>query len=194
MKIKSLIVLVLLSMSVGQLMAKQKNPGVGITLKVINEYIKENPNDPNLYFVKAQILLENNKAKKAKRSLEKVICLYPKYSEAYLALAQIEIALKNYDLAQNRVNKYLSENPDNIEGKLVNGMISIATRQFDTTLNIADEILEINGENAEAYLLKGEALYELEKYDEAYESWYRSMQLGNNEAAIHLNYLFEPVW
>ena len=36
-----------------------------INLKTINSYIEDNPHDPNLYFVKGQILMDNNRARKA---------------------------------------------------------------------------------------------------------------------------------
>jgi tetratricopeptide (TPR) repeat protein len=165
-----------------------------INLKTINSYIVDSPHDPNLYFVKGKILMDNNRIRKAKQTFEKVINMYPGYEEAYYELAKADFRLKDFDLALRNIEKYLLKNPDDVSAMFVKGEILIATEEYKQVLTIAEQILQIDDENGKAYLLKGESNFELGNYDTAYENWRISTNLGNVEAAVHLKCLFEPVW
>lgn len=165
-----------------------------INLKIINSYIEDSPHDPNLYFVKGQILLENNRVRKAKQVFEKVINIYPEYDEAYYELAKTDYRLKEFDLALINVDRFLANNPADVSALFIKGEILIAAGKYTQALNVADQILEIDAENGKGYLIKGEANFELGEFDSAYENWRISMNLGDVEAEVHLKYLFEPVW
>ena len=178
----------------GAVLASNRSYNTDIDLKTINKYIAENPHDPNLYFVKGQLLVSKNKTKKAKSEFEKVINIYPGFNEAYLELAQLGYRLEEYDEALQHIDTYLKSNPDDVKAMYTKGEILLGSGKYDEVLTLTDQMIELDNQNGKAYLLKGEANYELTNYDEAYESWQTSMKLGEVEAGVHLKYLFEPVW
>ena len=165
-----------------------------IDLKTINNYIDDSPNDPNLYFVKGQILLNKNRTRKAKQLFEKVIDMYPKYDEAYYELAKVDYRLNDFESAGKNIDKYLIKNLDDVSAWYIKGEILMAKGEYEQVLVLADQILKIENENGKGHLLMGEANFELGEYDTAYENWRISMNLGEVKAAVHLKYLFEPVW
>jgi len=165
-----------------------------INLKYIKNFIKENPNDPNLYFVKGQILIELNKYNAAQKAFETVISMYPEYDEAYLELANAQNHLGKYEEALMNINMYLSKHPTDISAIILSGQIQVAFGAFDKAITLADQALDLDAENGEAYLLKGEALYEAGNDNDAVYNWQKARELGQVEAELHLKYLFEPVW
>ena len=175
-------------------LASNRSLSTDIDLKTINKYISENPHDPNLYFVKGQLLAGKNRFKKAKTEFEKVINIYPSFSDAYLELAKVNLGLEENNEALRNINVYLKGNESDAEALFVKGRTLINSHKYEQVLSLSDQMIELNNENGKAYLLKGEANFELGNYDEAHENWHISMKLGEIEAGVHLKYLFEPVW
>ena len=165
-----------------------------LNLKVINKFIKDNPKDPNLYFVKGQILTDQNRFRSAEKAFQNVIALYPAYDEAYFELARLQNELGDLENAFSNIQKYLSLNPEDISAIILLGRIQYFSGNFESAIFLSDQALNLDSYNGKAYLLKGEVYYETEDYESAYKNWQLAMDLGEIEAELHIKYLFKPVW
>ena len=166
----------------------------GINLKTINEFIKENPHDPNLYFVKGQILLDQGKLKKAQESFETVLSIYPTYYEANFQLAQTFLKKGDYEQALESIDIFLEVNEENVDALNLKTRIFLLLGDFNSSLSISDGILEKDAYNGKAHLFRGEANFELGNFDAARSDWEKAKSLGEVEAGLHIKYLFKPVW
>ena len=174
------------------LMAKASDSPV-LSLEVLNTYIEDSPNDPNLYFVKGQLLLDMGKFRKAQKSFETVLDMYPNYYDANLELAKIFLRSAKYTSASTHIEKYLEKRPDDSSAKLINASIQLGMREFNLAKSIANKVLEVEPKNGKAYLVRGEANYELGEIDKAAQDWDTATELGETEAGIIKNQLIERI-
>ena len=193
MKVLAILLIMSFVVFTRPLLASEK-PAAELNLKTINRYIEENPNDPNLYFVKGQILFEKNRIKKSIQLFDKVLNMYPEYDEAYYELARAYNALENHETALMNIETYLMKNPEDISALILKVEIHMVSIDFNQALSVVDQVMNHDKYNGKAYLLKGEINYELGEFDAAYADWQKSMDLGEVEAGIHLKYLYRPVW
>jgi len=194
MKINKWIVVFWLAVMSGTVLAGTEKQPTELTLKSINYFIKDNPIDPNLYFVKGELLFEKGRFKKAEQAYQQVLDLYPAFHEAHFELAKTQLKQKKYYSSLLNIDHYLELFPTDISAMIIKSEVLLNMGNFEDVIKITGKVLELDNYNGKAYLIKGEAEFELGNDDEARTNWQRAYDLGEIESGLHLRYLLEPVW
>lgn len=81
------------------------------------------PNNPRLYYERAQAHLLSENWKEASDDATRAIALDRQYSDAYVLRATANIDLKNYDQAQGDIDQALKHDPQNVDAVLQLGRL-----------------------------------------------------------------------
>ena len=145
-------------------------------VKYYDEDIKNDPNNPELYWSRAIF----QKDKDAVKDLDKAIELDPKYVKAYISRGFVKDRLEDYNGAIADCNKALELDPKNYEAYICLGAVKTDQGEYELADSYLDKAVEIDPENEEAYFYKW-MLYEEYKPDEwrAMHKKYKELQEKN---------------
>ncbi|MGQ8364546.1 tetratricopeptide repeat protein [Glaciecola sp. 1036] len=126
----------------------------------------------------------------ARSLFEQAIAIDPEYAQAYVALADTLTLLAEgggrfgiidtniaANLAEDNLNKAMVREPKIADIYAVMGQINKLRNQYEESLKNYDKATEINPSLAIAYMWKANALYALQRFDEAIETLKESIKL-----------------
>jgi predicted O-linked N-acetylglucosamine transferase (SPINDLY family) len=89
--------------------------------------------------------------------------------------------------AEDLYRQILQHNPNHVIALHLLGMIACQRGDGAAALELLDQAIEINPADAEAYCTRGNALYLLQRYEEAAESYSKTIELNPDHAEAYSN-------
>jgi len=136
------------------------NDSIPPELKVLNDKIAGNSNDPKLYTDRAGYYFKHQKYELALRDLQFALDSDKNNVPALVLLSQVYIHLGNAQKALESVNKALAINPDHIEALTVAAEINLILQNYREVFANVDKALILDKRNPKAFYLRGYALIE----------------------------------
>lgn len=119
----------------------------------------------------------------AQEAFQRALALKPDYSEARNNLARVYIALTRYDDAVTELDKVIKDlNFPTVEKAYINmGLALMKKGNVSSALVQFKKSIDANGKFCPAHNYYGQALFSLQKYDEALESFETALKLCHNK-------------
>ncbi len=119
---------------------------------------------------------------RAEIHLRKAISINPKYSDAKNNLGRVHIELARYDEAVTELTEVVKDlTYTSVEKAYVNlGLAYIKKGEYNTALVQLKKAIDANNKFCPAYNYYGQALFGLQKFDQAAESFETALKLCNN--------------
>jgi len=159
---------------------------IDVALEVVNVAIKYNPSSELLWIGKINVLQGLNKTDEVietcKQAMElfKDKAIFKQYHAVALAIAG------RYDEALSVINKYLEEDPGSIELAKGKARILMSMKRYEETVKFIDEFVsripEMMSSKLDLIKIKGEALYHMERYDDALKVFKEVLKHNKNDA------------
>lgn len=154
-------------------------------LKDLNIAIKMHPDSAEMFYYKGYAEAKLFKYNDAIVSYNKAIELKPNYAAAIYNRGAAKGELDEFDAGMADFNKALALQPDLDNGYLNLALANLGLEKYQEAIEGFDKVIELRDQNlAKAYFYRGEALFELDKRDEACNDYNRAMNLGYEYAKI----------
>lgn len=177
----------------------EPNANVGDTLGVLSNLdllISENPNDPELYYQRAQYHLEEDNVFSGKVDVEKAIELDSTQAKYFTLLADFNLVMSKIPEVKTNLANALRLEPENTDALLKYGEFQLYLQDYTAVFENVNKALKINPYLAKGYFLKGMAYTEMEDtalaissfqtcVEQDPEYYHAHMQLGLLFAAKH---------
>ncbi|MEX2595628.1 MAG: tetratricopeptide repeat protein [Salibacteraceae bacterium] len=125
------------------------------SLDSINSLIKEDPNNPDLYFERAKIYYSNRDLVSSMSDVGRSLKLDSSNADYYILLADLKLISKESRASRNALLKAYAINPNNIDVLLKLGELYMIVQDSKASFNYLNQALKIDVYNATAYRLKG---------------------------------------
>ena len=158
----------------------------------VNSRIKDNPNDPDLYYERARLHVQKGETEEAIADLNRSLNLDSAKCEYHLLLADIYLSQNRSRDTRNALNKCLALNKENTEALLKLGELYFLVRDYDKALENVDEALKVDVYLAKAYYMKGRIFMESGDTVKAVSSFYTCIEQDDQyyDAHLQLGYLY----
>lgn len=103
----------------------------------------------------ADTYMDNFQSRKALKTLEAAVELYPKRIPTLLKLAEFQLILKQYDDALASINKVIAIDPQESEAYFMTGMVMREKGDEARAINAFQRTTELNPDNADAWIILG---------------------------------------
>lgn len=121
----------------------------------INEAIKKDPNNLNLFHQRAYTYQKKGDIKSAVKDMERILSIDSTTSAYTISAGEFYFQDEQYDKSKRLYEKALIIEPDNEEANLKLAEIQFLLGDYKTTVELIDHVLKINQYNQTAYLMKG---------------------------------------
>ena len=160
----------------------------------LDKALKLDSSSSDVWCQRAKILLHINRKEEAIKSYNKALKIDPKNIEALISKGDLlsannsKLALECYDAVLNLqpkntqiIRKRNLLLPQQQKGTLLSQANNLhETDNFQEAIKIYEQLISEQPNLAEAWYKHGRALYELEKYNNAVNSFYRATQINDN--------------
>lgn len=161
---------------------------------LLNQEIKDNPGNAELYFKRSQIFLQKDNVRQSFEDINKAVSLDSSKVDYYLLLADVSFKGLRIQSTIDAFKKAILLDPGRIETHLKLSELYLYLKAYPLTLSEANEALKIDKNTAKAYFLKGFAYKEMPDTIKSISSFQTAVeidpdyydayiQLGNIEAA-----------
>ena len=133
----------------------------------LNTVLTKQPNNPEANFIRAKILLKENKIPEALELLEEISLKKPEWHEVLYYKAQAQAILDERSQAIKNMQNAVKLSPGNPVYHLFLGQLLYDRADFQPALQEADTVLKLKSDSFPAGLLYGKSLYMLQSYDKA---------------------------
>jgi tetratricopeptide (TPR) repeat protein len=159
--------------------------------EVINEQLKSDPNNPNLYVKRAQLYKQYNEVPFAIEDIDRAIKIDSLLPEFYLLKAEMQKQIDDYANAKRTLDRCLLIDNNNVQARIELGWLAFLIQNYEQAIEYADAALKRNMYAAEAYYLKGMIFYENKDTTKAISSFITAVEQESNyyEAYIQLGVL-----
>lgn len=159
--------------------------------KIINEQLKLDVNNPNLYLKRAQLYKKYDELPLAIEDLDRAIKIDSLLPEFYLLKAEMQKGIDDYQNAKRTLDQCLLIDNGNVQARIELGWMAFIIQNYEQAIAYADEALKRNMYSAEAYYLKGMIFYEKQDTVKAISSFITAVEQESNyyEAYIQLGVL-----
>lgn len=162
----------------------------------VNNLIKEDPNNPDLYYRRARLLLDAGAAEKALADIDRALGLDSSKARYYVLQGDAWYSMRQTVPARKALEKALKLDPENVDAHLNMANIYLLLRQPEKCFEYVNNGLRIDVHNPRGYFIKGLNYIELadtntaissiltaiEQNPEYYEAY---MVAGNLLAGLH---------
>lgn len=161
--------------------------------KAINDYdraIEIQPNDANIYYLKAVVLENYKQYDDAVKAYSKAIEISPSNCHYYISRGQsFEYDIKNYRKALEDYNKAVELEPENLEGLFNRAhLYQDELEEYDKAFSDYSKIIEIDTKYSEAYRNLAILIKNYLKNDKkALEFFNKSLELNPNDFEVFAN-------
>lgn len=139
------------------------------------------------WFSIGNLLIEQEKKKKALSAYDRAIHLKPIYAGAYTQRANVKDALGQYTEAIVDYNEAIRLNPTDAEAYTNRGFVQTKLGKHEAAIADHDEALRLNPDLVEAYHNRGLAKLMLGEHESAIEDFDRTIQLYPESAVPYMN-------
>lgn len=161
----------------------------------LSDSISKNPNDPELFYRRANYYLSRHDLSRAKADVTRMMSLDSTKSKYLVTYSDFNFISNKTSESKRALEKAVSIDPKNIDAHLKLAELFLYVRQYKQSLAHLDEVIALDKYNAKAYFLKGMDFKEvgdtgkaissmettIEQDPEYYNAW---MQLGLLHGAL----------
>lgn len=142
-------------------------------IKTYDKYIKENPDNPDLYYVRGLSKNILRKFDEAIADYDKAIELNPKYVKAYVDRGTAKRHLNDYTGAEKDYQKALELDPNNYGAYVYFGALKHEQKDYEASEKYLNKAIELDPDNEHAYFYKWllHEDYKTEEKDEIYKKY-----------------------
>ena len=175
---------------------KDANPEVVSQIPQIDnldQLIADNPNDPTLYFNRAQVYFKNEGYDEAIQDMAYAMQLDSTNIEYHHFLTDVYLKYPKSFQALLTMQRVVKLHPKDIPSLLKLSHLHIVLQQNQEALNTLDQALKVDPQNASTYFLRGLTLQEMGQEEEAIKAYRFSTELDADmiDAWIILGQLFQ---
>lgn len=156
------------------------------SLKSLDKAIQLNPNDAELYYLRASFYYDHKKIDEAEADILKAIKLKDNVAKYYVCLSDVNFAQRQTDLAEENLEKALSIDSKYNEARLKLAELLYFQKQYDRCMNVVDEASKQNSHNPTAYLIKSFCYKDLGDTANYLRMLYLVKDQNPNEVKAHL--------
>ncbi|HEY9006958.1 tetratricopeptide repeat protein [Ohtaekwangia sp.] len=151
----------------------------------LNEFLKENPDNPELLRWRASVYMDAENYKLAQKDIRALLAQQPSPEvEAYLGLTYYY--QNNPDSALMVFDHVIAQQPSFIQSYLYAGSMCLEQEAYPLALEYINKGLKQDPSNATLLFYKGAALVEVDKTDEGCRCLRKAFEAGMDEAADYL--------
>ena len=172
--------------------AKTANEKKPAPADALSEKIKNDPDNPALYYERSKWNLSMKKTMMAESDIRKAISLDSTVADYYLVLADIKFSGMHIPESENALKKSVALSPDNIEAYLKLAELYLYMQKYEESIRNANEALRIDKRRAKAYFIKGFVYKETKDTARAISNFQTCIEQepANYDAMIQLGNLY----
>lgn len=140
-------------------------------LNKLGELLKKDPKNPEIYYLRAQVFLNNHQAKNAISDLNAAIALNAKKAEYYILLSDAYFSMVQTRMAKESLEKSLVIDPENIQARMKLAELYLYVQQYKESMEYLNQVLIKDIRNTKAYFIKGINYLETEDTTKAISSF-----------------------
>jgi tetratricopeptide (TPR) repeat protein len=158
----------------------------------LTEKIKENPNDAELYHMRAKYYLADKRYTPAMTDINKAIEIDSTKAPYHITQANIHFTTLNVGAAEQSFKRALMQDEKNIEAHLKLAELYLYLKRYAESLQSANDALRVDVHNAKAYFIKGYVYAETKDTVHAVSSYETCVEQdpGNYDALLQLGIIF----
>ncbi|MEM7104070.1 MAG: tetratricopeptide repeat protein [Bacteroidota bacterium] len=156
--------------------------------KILVEALGQDPVDPYLLGMMAEVQIAQGKAKKALEFVNKAIGSNPDIGFLHYIKARALLLNDNFDGSEASLRTAVAIDPQDDDAFALLANIRLNRKNYNEALEYAEEALAINPENLLALNTKSSTLVKLDKKEEAFETIEGALNEDPNSAYTHANY------
>lgn len=158
----------------------------------ITQRIANNPNDPELYFSRANLYYEYNGYENAINDLQQALSMDSTNIDYLHSLADVYLDYYKSRLALETMEKTVELHPEHIHSLLKLSEFQLILTKYDASLKTIDRILKLDPQNAEAYFMMGMTFKDMQDTARAINSFQEAVDLNSNliDGWLELGQLF----
>ncbi len=145
-------------------------------LETINDQIKVDSLNPELFDQKAMLLLEREQFNDALASIRKAIVLNPRNPDYYISLSDIYLSLGKIKNCKESLEKAIEIDPTNNDAILKLAELSLIIKDYEKVRKLTNRAIENQSVNPRAYFIKGYAFLEMGDTNSAIGSMIRTIE------------------
>ncbi len=149
------------------------------TLEVLNELLKRNEKNADLYYQKAQYYLSNDILSEALSNCNKAITLDAQNANYHLLKADILLKSGKANETKVALETVLQLDPKNSSGHLKLAELSLLMKDFKRALEETEKVIATDPNNATAYFIKGFTAKETGDSLTAVQSYQKAIELNS---------------
>lgn len=127
----------------------------GDSLSNLNDLIKNDPGNLDLYVRRARITMNNKDYNSALADMDHVLSIDSSKSNYLLAAADLNFFIGRINRTQQLLERAVAVNPEDVDCKLRLAQLYHYLTKYDDELRLIDEALKLDIHNAQAYFMKG---------------------------------------
>lgn len=154
-------------------------------LECYNNAILKDPQNPEVYVRKGNILFELNNKENSIIEFDKAINLNPLCSDAYCKKGKSLYFLNKFSECLECFNKCLEIDPYNIDALRRKADTLDDLNRREEAIELYDQVIKLDPFHPQVYNSKGFCLNLLNRKEEAIESYLKSIELNNNEFSFN---------
>jgi len=162
--------------------------------ELINVLMDKHSGEPLVYTVFAEVLIKNDKLSEAREQLLKVVEIEPNDYSNWERILLIDNDLEDWDELHQHSQKVISFFPDQPQPYFFNAIACLQLEKYDEAILISDEGLDYVADNkrlqAQFLMLKGEAVYKLNRLEEAFNLFDNVIELVPDNFVALNNYAY----
>ena len=162
--------------------------------ELIQLLLKKYPNEFLVYTVYAEGLLKKQKLPEARIALLKALEIQPNDYMMWERVLFIDNDLQDWDGLYEHSKETIELFPNQPQGYLLSAVATIQLEKFEETITIAEEGMDIIIDNppleGQFLMLKGEAVYKLNRKQEAFKLFDKAIKLDSENYIAMNNYAY----
>jgi len=162
-------------------------------ISVISTDISARPEEPGLYFLRAQKYYEKQRFQEAILDMEKAMSIDSLNPDYYHLLSDVYLDYYNSSGALRMMNKVLALYPERIPSLLKMSELKYILEDYDGSVLTINEVIRLDPQNAEGFFMLGRNFMSLKDEVRAIQSFQRAVELDSKltDAWMYLGELFE---
>ncbi|NNT72895.1 tetratricopeptide repeat protein [Flavobacterium sp. IMCC34852] len=156
--------------------------------KEIFDLIKENADEPYLYYLLSNIHYQKEQYQEADQLIDKSIALYPDAGFYYYFKACIKLASEKYSEVEPLLMTAIEIDPEEADFRAKLAQFKLLKKDFEMALHYADEALALDPENILGLNIRSTALMKLGRKEESHETITGALREDPENSFTHSNY------
>jgi tetratricopeptide (TPR) repeat protein len=145
----------------------------------INEQIKSDPNNPDLYLERSKLYLDNLEYDLAYGDADRALYLDSNHAGAYFHRALVNLEKGQIEFANEALLKSMELDSSFIPSRLKMAEMQLILRKYDEAIELSNDVLKLDVYNADAYFIKGMTYLMISDTSKAVSSFQTAVDQNN---------------